>query len=361
MIKRAVARAEAWAGVRDSLTTVVPSIVAYGIVWGGLARQAGLSLGELVVMCLLVSAGTAQFVALPMLQAGAPAWLLIVTTYIVNLRHYLMAASLAPYFAHLSRGRLALLAHGISDESYALTMARFARQPAHPAYFAGTAAATFAAWYTGDHPRGGARRPHPRSPPVRARLRVPRRVHRDPRADDPGALAMGGRGRRRGGGARGEGNDRRHLAHRRGRARRLPRRCLAGAARQRGGARGRTGGGDPGSATEPIRVRLGLLLTFAGMGVATYLTRAPLLLALARRRLPGWLERYFAALPIALLTALALPLVLLAPGDAPPGPPPWLTDLPAAVAVAVAGPPHGASPGGRRRRRPASPPRCAPC
>jgi branched-subunit amino acid transport protein len=79
-------------------------------------------------------------------------------------------------------------------------------------------------------------------------------------------------------------------------------------------------------------MRPGLLLTFLAMGVATYLTRAPLLLALARRRLPGWLERYFAALPIALITALALPLVLLAPGDAVPG---WVTDLPAAATVAV--------------------------
>jgi 4-azaleucine resistance transporter AzlC len=149
ILRSAGARAEVWAGVREALTTVVPSIVAYGIVWGGLARQVGLSMGELVVMCLLVSAGTAQFVALPMLQAGAPAWLLVLTTYIVNLRHYLMAASLAPYFAHLSRGRLSVLAHGISDESYALTMARYARQPAHPAYFAGSALATFAAWYTG--------------------------------------------------------------------------------------------------------------------------------------------------------------------------------------------------------------------
>lgn len=41
-------------------------------------------------------------------------------------------------------------------------------------------------------------------------------------------------------------------------------------------------------------MRSGLLLTFAAMGAVTYLTRAPLLLALARRRLPGWLERYFA-------------------------------------------------------------------
>jgi 4-azaleucine resistance transporter AzlC len=143
------ARAEAWAGVRDTLTTVVPSIVAYGIVWGGLARQAGLSLGELIAMCLLVCAGTAQFVALPMLAAGAPAWLLVLTTYVVNLRHYLIAASLAPYFKHLSRGWLALLAHGITDESYALTIARFATHRPHPAYYAGSAAATYLAWYVG--------------------------------------------------------------------------------------------------------------------------------------------------------------------------------------------------------------------
>ncbi len=157
------ASAEAWAGARDALTTVVPSIVAYGAVWGGLARQAGLSERELVAMCLLVTAGTAQFVALPMLQAGAPPWLLVATTYVVNLRHYLMAASLAPYFAHLPRGRLAALAHGVTDESYALAMARFARQPAHPAYFAGAAGATYLAWYAGAAAGGllGSRIPDP--------------------------------------------------------------------------------------------------------------------------------------------------------------------------------------------------------
>ncbi len=68
------------------------------------------------------------------------------------------------------------------------------------------------------------------------------------------------------------------------------------------------------------------------MGLATYLTRAPLLVVLARRRLPPWLERYFAALPIALIAALALPMVLLADGRpvAPRDP-----RLVAALAVAV--------------------------
>jgi 4-azaleucine resistance transporter AzlC len=118
-------------------------------VWGGLARQAGLSLGEIVAMCLLVSAGTAQFVALPLLAGGAPAWLVVVTTFIVNLRHYLMAASLAPHFAGLSRWRLALLAHGVTDESYALTLARAAGGRASAAYFAGSAAAAYLAWDAG--------------------------------------------------------------------------------------------------------------------------------------------------------------------------------------------------------------------
>lgn len=77
-------------------------------------------------------------------------------------------------------------------------------------------------------------------------------------------------------------------------------------------------------------MRPGLVLTFAAMGVATYLTRAPLLLVLARRRLPGWLERYFAALPIALLTALAVPLLLLADGRLAV----WDPQVPGAVLVA---------------------------
>ena len=79
-------------------------------------------------------------------------------------------------------------------------------------------------------------------------------------------------------------------------------------------------------------MRAPLLLTFVAMGLATYLTRAPFLLLLARRRLPGWLERYFAALPIALLVALAVPLVLLDGGRfVPPGDP----RLPAALAVVL--------------------------
>ncbi len=50
----------------------MPSVFVYATVWGGLARQAGLSLGEIALMCLLVTAGASQFVAVPMIAAGAP-------------------------------------------------------------------------------------------------------------------------------------------------------------------------------------------------------------------------------------------------------------------------------------------------
>ena len=79
-------------------------------------------------------------------------------------------------------------------------------------------------------------------------------------------------------------------------------------------------------------MRPGLVLTFAAMGVATYLTRAPLLLMLARRGLPAWVERYVGALPIALLTALVAPILLL-PGERPLAS--WAPQLPAAILVAL--------------------------
>lgn len=60
-------------------------------------------------------------------------------------------------------------------------------------------------------------------------------------------------------------------------------------------------------------MRPGLLLIVL-LAVVTYLTRAPLLIWLGRRNLPGWLERCFAALPITILTALAVPLVVLPEG-----------------------------------------------
>jgi branched-subunit amino acid transport protein len=76
-------------------------------------------------------------------------------------------------------------------------------------------------------------------------------------------------------------------------------------------------------------------LVIVGMAVVTYLTRAPLLLALARRPLPPRLRLWLRLIPLAVLPALALPLILVDHGRlalSPAHPPLWGT----VVAVALA-------------------------
>jgi len=61
-------------------------------------------------------------------------------------------------------------------------------------------------------------------------------------------------------------------------------------------------------------VRTDVWLVIAGMALATYLTRAPLLLALARRPLAPRLRLWLRLIPLAVLPALALPLILVDQG-----------------------------------------------
>lgn len=125
-------------GVVASLV-VAPSVFVYGTVFGGLAVQAGLRTLETLGMSLLVFAGAAQFAALPMLAGGASALTIVLTTYVINMRHYLMAATLAPAFRGFPRRWLAIVAHGINDESFAIAVAR--RNPPDPWFFVGSVVA----------------------------------------------------------------------------------------------------------------------------------------------------------------------------------------------------------------------------
>lgn len=140
-------RREFIAGLRDSLPLMV-SVAAYGLIWGALARQSGLWPLEIVTMSVIVASGSAQFVAVPMIAAGASLGLVVLTTYVLSLRHYLMAASLAPAVQYLPRWAQALMAYGINDESYALTMARWRQHPARVAYFFGSASGMYGAWFS---------------------------------------------------------------------------------------------------------------------------------------------------------------------------------------------------------------------
>ena len=126
---------------------LAPGIVAFGLLYGVMARQVGLSPWEAGAMSLIVHAGSAQFTALGMWQtAGAVP--IILTTLVINLRHMLMGASVAPYLRGLPPGWKALLALWMSDESYALAIAEYEQGRDSYLYFLGANVGVYIAWPT---------------------------------------------------------------------------------------------------------------------------------------------------------------------------------------------------------------------
>jgi 4-azaleucine resistance transporter AzlC len=85
-------------------------------------------------MSLLVFAGAAQFICLPMFIEGSGLVMIGFTTLLINLRHVLMGVSLAPYMKGLSMPFKALLSFGMADESYAVTIQR-ARTGCYSGYY----------------------------------------------------------------------------------------------------------------------------------------------------------------------------------------------------------------------------------
>lgn len=114
--------------LREGMIAGWPICLGYipiGLAFGVLAQKAGLRPLDVGLMSLLVFAGSAQFIAVSMISAGAGALSVIVTTFAVNLRHLLMSASLSVYLRGLPKSLLALFAYGVTDESFAVNMTRF--------------------------------------------------------------------------------------------------------------------------------------------------------------------------------------------------------------------------------------------
>ncbi len=114
--------------LRQGANAAWPICLGYfpiGLALGVLAQQAGLPWWAMAMMSIIVFAGSAQFICVAMLAAGASISAIIFTTLVVNLRHTLMSSALAVYLTGVNRKFLALFAYGITDESFAVNMARF--------------------------------------------------------------------------------------------------------------------------------------------------------------------------------------------------------------------------------------------
>ncbi len=116
--------------LREGITAAWPVFLGYlpiGLAFGVLAQKTGLGPFHVGLMSLLVFAGSSQFIAVSMLAAGAGCSAIVATTFVVNLRHLLMSSAMAPHLGRAGQGWLAVLAHGITDESFAVNLVRFSR------------------------------------------------------------------------------------------------------------------------------------------------------------------------------------------------------------------------------------------
>jgi len=111
-------------GCRDELPLQF-GCIPFGLLYGIAAINAGISPWLAQLGSAIVFAGASQLVIVQMLTAGAAALPIGTTSSVINLRHLLYSASVAPYVRHLSRPWRLLLAYLLTDEAYAVAILRY--------------------------------------------------------------------------------------------------------------------------------------------------------------------------------------------------------------------------------------------
>lgn len=134
-------------GVAPALVGVIP----FGLIYGVLAVKTGLPPLAAQAMSCIVFAGSAQFMATGLFGAGAPGLLIVLTTLIINFRHMLYGASIAPHLRYLNPAWKWALAYLLTDEAYVVSITHYRRlkEPTDSSrhwYFLGAGLALWIVW-----------------------------------------------------------------------------------------------------------------------------------------------------------------------------------------------------------------------
>jgi len=142
-------RSEFAAGLRDTFPLLVGSL-PFGLIFGALAVSSGLSAWHALGMSLLVFAGSSQFIAVGLIGGAAALPVIVLTTFVVNLRHMLYSVTLAPHVRHLPQRWLLPLAFWLTDESF-VVVARHYDSAGNPSlrhwYFLASCIAMYSNWF----------------------------------------------------------------------------------------------------------------------------------------------------------------------------------------------------------------------
>ena len=139
---------EFWSGVRDE-APILLGVVPFGLLFGALAISTHLSTLAAQAMSSIIFAGSAQFIAAQLIGAGSSGLVILMVVFVVNLRHALYSASVAPHVRHLGTGWKLLLSYLLTDEAYAVTITHYNREGDSPDrhwYFFGAGLTLWSAW-----------------------------------------------------------------------------------------------------------------------------------------------------------------------------------------------------------------------
>lgn len=138
-----------WRQFRIGFVDTLPlwlGVVPFGVAYALSARAAGLSALQTVAMSLFVFAGASQLTAAGLFASGAPGLSIVAATFVINLRHILLTATLAPALRNLSLPHRLALAFGVTDESFAIAVKRITERSAGPALLWGTNLSLYLSW-----------------------------------------------------------------------------------------------------------------------------------------------------------------------------------------------------------------------
>lgn len=135
---------------RTGMRAGIPVAVGYipiAIAFGLLAKSFDMPNTITLAMSLFIFAGASQFIGVQLIMAGSMYWEILLTTFILNLRHFLMSASLSQRIETISNRFLAAIAFGVTDETFSVASTRDEATRGH--FVLGLNMIAFFAWNIG--------------------------------------------------------------------------------------------------------------------------------------------------------------------------------------------------------------------
>jgi len=118
--------------VLQKISPIALGYFVLGLACGMLGQKAGIAPLEMLAMSILAYAGSSQFVGIAMMLQGASFFSIGLTIFIVNLRYVLFSSTLTPFFAKCKLPFLAVYTHGITDETFAVSLSSFQQEKEIP-------------------------------------------------------------------------------------------------------------------------------------------------------------------------------------------------------------------------------------